>query len=88
MTGSLSSNVLLSQHDPGKSALRECILVCHSEGVMASLTVPLPPVPPAPLYRGATGTMLLSVAATVRDARPACTEPRAYVDFWFWRVRP
>lgn len=33
-------------------------LVRHSEEVMASLTVPLSPVPPAPLYRGATGTVL------------------------------
>lgn len=97
-------------------------LVCHSEEVMASLTVPLSPVPLAPLYRGATGTVLpkkrkknkspnpvegklatawifqretggkerpsLSVAATVRDACPACTETWAYVDFCFWRVRP
>lgn len=30
----------------------------------------------------------LSVAATVRDARPACTEMRAYVGVCFWRLRP
>lgn len=100
-------------------------IVCPSEGRPSHC--PLLPVPPAPLYHGASGTVLrwplflflkiktkvpksssrkvgdwwvfqrgmggkewpsLSVAVTIRDARPAWMEMRAYVGFWFWRLRP